>query len=195
MFELQFYTMKTFYICIASLILFSLALSSCTDTVTYANQVEAENTLISDYLKRNQINVITTFPKEISYWSTAGHDKDYYRSASGLYFRLTKGGGGAAGDTIKSRDLIITRFEAYSLTAVPDTTLSNLSTSAFPNPPSFLFGSGDYRGVCVAFNEAASYMKRNDSEARIIVPSKIGFAADAQSIKPMSYLLRIKFQR
>ncbi len=193
MFELQFYTMKTFYICIASLILFSLALSSCTDTVTYANQVEAENTLISDYLKRNQINVITTFPKDTAYWSAAGHDKDYYKSASGLYFRLTKRGGGDAMDSVGN--LVITRFEAYSLTAVPDTTLSNLSTSAFPNPPSFLFGSGDYRVVCVAFNEAASYMKRKDSEARIIVPSKIGFAADAQSIRPMSYLLRIKFQR
>jgi hypothetical protein len=149
--------------------------------------------LIADFIKRDTINVISTFPTNTAYWNE--HPKDYVRTASGLYFHLLKAGGGAEGDTIKTRDLIITRYEAYTLNAVPEVTVSNLSTSAFPNPPSFLFGSGVYTGLCSAFNEAASYMKRNDTEAMIIVPSKIGFSADAQSIQPMRYLLRIKFLR
>lgn len=185
--------MKIFHYCFATLILLSLVVSSCSDTVTYASQVAAENSLVSDYLSRNKINAISTLPTDTAYWSK--NKNDYFHSASGLYFHLIKGGSGATGDTIRIRDLVISRYEAYSLTAIPDTTVSNLSTTAFPNPPSFIFGSGVYTGLCVAFNEAASYMKRNDSEARIIVPSKIGFAADAQAIKPMSYLIRIKFQR
>ena len=188
MLDIQFYTkMKQFLFYIALFLIISTVLSSCSDTVTYADSVAAENSLIADYLKRNKINVITTLPTDIAYWSAIEHQNDYYHSASGLYFHLVNAGSVVAADTLKRFDLIGARYVAYTLTAIPDTTVSNLSISAFPNPATFVYGSGVYTNVCAAFNEAASYMKRNDSEARLIVPSKIGFTADAQAIRPMGY--------
>ncbi len=184
--------MKQFPIYIVFFSILISILVSCTDTVTYADSVADENSLIADYIKRKNIKVISTFPADKAIWN----QNEYVLTASGLYFHLEKVGGTVVDtSTIKRFDLVGTRYEAYTLTAIPDTTVSNLSTSAFPNPPAFVFGSGSYTNVCAAFNEAASYMKRNDSEARLIVPSKIGFSADVQAVKPMCYLLRIKFQR
>jgi len=38
-------------------------------------------------------------------------------------------------------------------------------------------------------------MKRNESEAKIIVPSKIGFNAEMMSVTPLGYDLLIKIQK
>jgi Domain of unknown function (DUF4827) len=196
MFYIQhFRKMKQFPYYIALFSIISSVFSSCSDTVTYASQVAAENSLIADYVKRKEIHEITTLPNDTAYWNATGHKNDYFHSASGLYFRLVKGGNPANEAVIRKSEVIGARFQAYTLTAIPDTTVNYLSNTSLSNPAIFVFGSGNYTSVCAAFNEAAGYMNRSDSEAWLVVPSKIGFSADAQAIRPMVYYLRITFNR
>ena len=178
---------------LASLFLFAVLALSCTDTVTYADSLAAENSQIDDFIKRKGIQLTTTFPTDTSYWRK--NPTVYFKSASGLYFRMIKTGSGGSADTLRSLDRIGARYKAYTLAAIGDTTINNISTSNYPNPTEFNFGSGEYTNVCFAFNEAAAYMKRNDSEALLIVPSKIGFSADAAVIRPMGYRFILNFHR
>ncbi|HPC26966.1 MAG TPA: hypothetical protein PK410_05510, partial [Paludibacteraceae bacterium] len=75
----------------------------------------------------------------------------------------------------------------------PADTISNWNTIDYPHP--FTFNYLDYSQACQAFHEAVSYMKRNDSEAKIIVPSKIGFSEYMNSVTPLGYDLKIKIQK
>jgi hypothetical protein len=38
-------------------------------------------------------------------------------------------------------------------------------------------------------------MKRNDTQAKIIVPSKLGFSTNLTSVTPMGYDLKIKIEK
>jgi len=90
------------------------------------------------------------------------------------------------------KNTVVPRFMQYTLSAVADT-ISNWSTIDYPYPSDFTYG--DLTQSCKAFHEAASYMKRNDTEAKLIVPSSIGFSTELNSVTPMGYDLKIKFQK
>ncbi|MBP8945108.1 MAG: DUF4827 family protein [Paludibacteraceae bacterium] len=174
-----------FFLCLMSLF---LLFSSCSDRKTYAELLKDEKKIIADYIERNNIQVVTTFPK-INEWG----EKVYVKTASGLYFHLVNPGDTSANaDTVAQNDLVIVRYIQYTLT-VPADTISNWNTIDYPYP--FTFNYLDYSQACQAFHEAVSYMKRNDSEAKIIVPSKIGFSEYMNSVTPLGYDLKIKIQK
>jgi len=166
----------------------SISFSSCTDT-TYANELKQERLLIAEYIKRNNINVLSSFPADKK-WA----ENDYVLTASGLYYHLVDSGEIAVGDTIKSGDIVVPRYIEYTLKEVSDTLTSNWSTLDFPYPKS-TFSFGDLTQSCTAFHEAASYMVRNNSRARLIVKSKIGFQTYWSPATPLAYDLKIKVQR
>ena len=166
--------------------LISLISSSCSNTKTFAQQLDDEQTLISAYIKRNNINVLTAFPADKK-WKA----NDYVKTGSGLYYHLVDSGNTSVpGDTLILKNIVVTRFKQYLLSLAADT-ISNWSTIDYPYPPTFVYG--DLTQSCKAFQEAATYMKRNDSEAILIVPSEIGFTADQNSVTPYGYTLKIKF--
>lgn len=166
----------------------SLFSTSCSKTKTFAQQLDDEQALITAYVKRNSINVLTTLPVKGSIWGP----KDYYKSGSGLYFHLVDSGNTSLplADTLVLKNTVVPRFKQYSLTLNSTDTLSNWSTIDFPRPSDFTHG--DLSQSCQAFQEAVRYMIRNDSQAKLIVPSSIGFKADQNSVTPYGYTLKIK---
>lgn len=172
-----------FYISFALLTI--VFVSSCNDT-TYAKELKLEELLIEEFIKRDSINVIKVLPRDLTVWG----EKDYYLTKDGLYFHLVSYGVGT--DTLVINDIVVPRFKQYTLNVVADT-ISNWTTIDFPHPTDFTFG--DLSQSCQAFHEAASMMKRNESEAKIIVPSKIGFKDNWTPATPMGYDLKIKIQK
>ncbi len=165
----------------------SIIISSCSDRKTYAQQLDDEKNLIAAYIKRNDIKVLSTFPKD-SVWKT----NDYVLTTSGLYIHMISYGDVSSTDSLEYKDIVVPRYKQYTLDMVPDT-LYNWSTIDFPQPPVFVYG--DYSQSCIGFQEAVSYMKRNDSEAKLIVPSKLGFSNYLTSVTPLGYELKIKIQK
>jgi hypothetical protein len=183
--------MKRIYFLIYFTILTGLLVSSCSDTATYAELLSSEKTLIKEYIKRNGINVINSFPAD-SVWGP----NDYVLTSSGLYIRIENYGSTKDTVTVTSGCTIVPRYEKYTLEAVSDT-ISDWSTIDFPYPETFVYGttSTTIPTSCTAFQEAAYYLHKNDAEARIIVTSKIGFNADMLSVTPYGYHLKIKIQK
>jgi len=165
----------------------SISFSSCNDT-SYANELKQEKILIAEYIKRNDIHVLSKLPTDFKEWG----DNNYYLSESGLYFHLVDSGDVTINDTLKANDIIVPRYKEYNLYTVADTLTSNWSTIDFPFPNSFKFGDTQ---SCTAFHEAASYMLRNNSKAKLIVKSKIGFPTYWSPATPLAYILKIQIQK
>ena len=171
----------------------SIFASSCSSSKTYSQQLDDEKSLIDGFIKRNNIKVVSTFPTDTP-WVTKGKDI-YVLTPSGLYFHMIN-----PGDSLKSKDVlgvtvqvkntVVPRFKQYSLGIVSDT-ISNWSTMNYEYTSDFVYG--DPTQSCKAFQEAVSYMLRNNSEAKLIVPSHIGFNSNMVSVTPLGYDLKIKF--
>lgn len=180
--------MKSFLKLFSLIFVLSTLIVSCDDDVTYAEQLRAEKKLIADYIKRNNIKVVTEFPAD-SVWADTSI---YYLSPSGMYFRLEEKGNAVDSLKVSSGDKINPRYHQYTLTESPDT-VSDWSTIDFAYPSSFYYG--DLTQACDAWHEAVGYMKYSNSIAKIIVPSKLGFDADVNSVTPYGYYFKIKFQK
>lgn len=162
---------------------FSLFTFSCSDDDTYAELLKKESKLIDEYIKRNNINVLTSFPKV---WG----ENDYVLTESGLYFHLVDSGSGL--DTLEIKDKVIPRYKQYTLGVEPDT-ISNWSTIHGLYPKTYTFGAQGQPSE--AFQEAFRYMKKNESQAKLIVPSKIGESQNLRSVTPLGYHLKIQIQK
>ena len=134
---------------------------------------------------------MSTFPADSTYWIS--HPNDYVLTPSGMYFHMVNLGNLADKVTLELSNTVVPRYKQYTLNIVSDTISSNWSTIDYPYTKDFVYGNSTQ--ACIAFHEAASYMKRNESEAKIIVPSKIGFNADMLTVTPYGYDLRIKIQK
>ncbi len=158
------------------------------DNVTYAEELKAEQELIADFISRQQIKVVTVMPTTFP-WD----DKVFYKSKTGLYFRLTKQGDIVnKGDTAITGDVIAPRFDEYTLDVKADT-ISSLSSVNYPNPLQFNYL--DLTQVCTAWHEAVSYMKYNNAEAQLIVPSKIGMSKFSRPATPAGYDINIRISK
>ncbi len=173
---------------IINIFISALLLSSCDDRTTYAEQLKAERLLIEDYIKRNNIKVVSEFPKGKKAWPA----NVYVKTTSGLYFHLANPGDTLTSDTLENYDLVSVRYLQYTLNINPDTVFS-WNTIDAPYPITFNFQ--DYTKANASWHEALSYMKRNESVAKIITPSKLGFQSNMQSVIPYGYDLKIQFRK
>lgn len=170
-----------------------MIISSCSETNTYADQLKDEKALIKAYIKRKNIEVVSTLPTNTP-WIKDGKDV-YFLSSTGLYFHLVSPGDISSTDSVETNDVVVPRYKQYTLNVVSDTT-SYWTVLNKPDPTTFIFNSGSYTRLCTAFNEAASYMKRNESEAKLIVPSSIGFDENqSPTLIPMGYDIKIIIQK
>ncbi len=179
--------MKSFFIFLVSLLFSGLLISSCNNNITYADELASEQQLITDFIKRNEIKVVDKMPTGFP-WP----DKVFFKSKSGLYFRLTAIGDTVSGDTIEVGDMVVARYLQYTLNEQADT-LSNLSTTEFSYPT--VFSYLDYAKASPGWHEAVGYMKRHNSEATVIVYSRLGFSQFNRPATPMGYDLKIKIQK
>lgn len=177
--------MKPFFVLFLSILFSGWVFTSCKDdNVTFAEELAAEQDLISDFIKRQGIKVVTSMPTN---WSDT---KVYYKSPTGLYFRLNEAGDSTT--QAASGDLIVPRYIQYTLNVKPDT-ISHLSTIDFELP--YKFNYLDYTQVCKGWHEAVTYMKNHNSAASIIVFSRIGFSQYGRPATPIGYDLKIKIQK
>ena len=168
----------------------SIFASSCSSTKTYAQLLNEEQDLIDGFIKRNNILVVSSFPTDTP-WVKNGKEI-YVLTTSGLYYHLVNPGDLSSKDTLEYKNTVVPRFIQYTL-GVPADSISNWTTIDFPYPSDFTYG--DLTQSCKAFQEAASYLKRNNSEAKLIVPSKLGFNTEMMSVTPLGYEYKIKFQK
>ena len=157
------------------------------DNVTYAEELKAEQELIADFISRQQIQVVTVMPTAFP-WP----DKVYYKTKTGLYFRLTNQGDIVTQDSVIAGDVIVVRYDQYTLTTKPDT-ISNRSTIDFVYPSEFKYL--DYAQASSAWHEAVGFMKYNNAHAKLIVPSKIGFSTFSRPATPIGYDLEIRIKK
>lgn len=178
---------KKFLFLFAVAVLVGASLSSCTNNITYAQQLDDEQTLIADFIDRQQIQVVTIMPDEFP-WP----ENVYYKSSTGLYFRLTNQGDTSSTYFLEANDLVVPRFIQYTLDEPADT-VSNWSTIDFPYTTDFNYL--DYNQVCSGWHEAASYMLYDNSEAKFIVYSKLGFSDNKNNVTPMGYDMKIRIRK
>ncbi|MBV5281444.1 MAG: DUF4827 family protein [Paludibacter sp.] len=175
---------KNYYLLVLTL-LTSLVITSCSDNTTYADELKTEQSLIKNYIKRNGIKVISKMP-------TTWGPNDYVLTESGLYFHLDSIGDTAV--TVEAGNTISPRYIQYTL-GEPTDSIRKWTTVDFPFPETFVYGDATGTYSCTAFQEAVSYMKNNDSEAKIIVHSKIGFEANWSPATPIAYRLKIRIRK
>ena len=174
---------------VAFLFLTLLTATACKDEdLTYAEELKAERELIADFISRKNIKVVTTMPTEFP-WD----DNVYYKSKTGLYYRLTNRGDIASQDSVETGDLVVPRYIQYTLVADNPDTISNMNTIDSPYPSSFVYLNTDQ--ACLGWHEAVGYMKKNNSEAKIIVYSKLGFSGYADPATPIGYDIKIRIQK
>lgn len=164
-----------------------LTITGCKDRDSvYSVQRKAEKKLIEEYIKRENIKVLNEFPADNQF-----ADNEYVLTESGLYFQLVDEGTGT--DTIAYNDKVILRYKRWGLNSYSDT-ISYWTTDESAYPLTFQYGiSSDYS--CEAWQEAVGYMKRNNSHAKLIVESKLGFSDDENSVTPYAYEIKIKIQK
>ncbi|MDD3320729.1 MAG: DUF4827 family protein [Paludibacter sp.] len=179
--------MKKIIYLISIAFFFTIILSSCNDT-TYATELKNEKILIKDFIKRQGITIIKTVPPDSTIWNK----NEYYLTSDGLYINIVDPGTGT--DTIETNDIVVPRYLQYTLEAEADT-ISNWTTIDANYPLDFNYNDENDENACTAFHEAISYMKRNGSIARLIVPSKIDFSTFWDPATPMGYYIKIKFQK
>lgn len=161
--------------------------SSCGDTKTYAKEVKAEKALISDFINRNGFEVVDKMPTDDDFLN---NEKLYYKSTSGLYYRLEKASTRPANDTLVTGLKIDARYIEYSLEQKADTA-DYSSPQNYPYGSSFVYSTS--ASVPTGFLEAVGYMKRSETEAKLIIPHKIGF--NTSNVTPYGYNLKIQFRK
>ena len=182
--------MKSF---VFTLITTALLLSVCTscnsDARIYAKELKAEKLLVEEYIKRNGLVITETMPSEAEFFAD---ENLYYLSSSGLYYRLDLAGRTDQDSLTSSDNLTVElRYLEYTLTEKADTS-DFWSPEVFPSWLQYSYG-GTTTTLPTGFVEAIGYMRRTESEARLIVTSKLGF--DASDVTPYGYKLKIRFAK
>ena len=154
----------------------------------YKDKLKKERKAIDDYIDRKKIKVLNAPKLDKQGNDTVYAENEYYKTPSGLYFRLDKLGVGAESDTLKSRQtMVLYYYYKMVLDATSDTIFSS-SNWKDSEPARFVYGI-DYPNI--AFLEAVGLMKKAESQAQLIVPSAIGFSGDSEAVQPYLYTLRI----
>ncbi len=180
--------MKQFSSLVLVSLFFVTMMVSCDDTNSYAAKSAKEKALIADFIKRNNINVLSQIPIDGN-WK----DNDYLLTTSGLYYHQVSPITNGDSIAITSKSLFYPRYVESTLDNPQKVEASHWTVTDDPNPLSFQLGIDTIN--MAAFHIAARLMKYNDAEAIIIVPSKIGFKNSMAYSIPYQYRIKIKFTR
>lgn len=175
---------------IAGLLLSAWLFTSCSgDTRIYAKELKAEKLLVEDYIKRNELRIVEEMPSNEEFLLD---EKLYFKSTSGLYYRLEKEGRNDL-DSLQADDKLKvgTKYLEYTLTQQADTA-DYWSPDVSQGWKYFTYGTNT-EGMSLGFLEAVSYMRKTESEAKLIVTSKLGF--NSSEVIPYGYKMKIRFTK
>lgn len=167
------------------LLLSSALFFSCSNNITYSDLQNKETQTINEFIKRNNIQLVTTFPAENEWKSNL-----YYKSSTGLYFHLDSVGDKT--DTIRANAIVGYRFIEYALDSVQTIRLKNWEPRDFPNPTTINYGTtAALSAIGTGVYQALGLMKNLNSQAEIIVPSSLNTSTYSNTVTPVKYLLKI----
>lgn len=189
--------MKKLTLFFLSLLAFGLAFQACDNTKTYAEMLEDEEDAIANYIRDNDIRVISQSEFYANDSTTDIDRNEYVQLASGVYMQIRKKGDG---DTVKANDQVLVRFMEYSLID-QDTTLSNLHLPQMVDEFNYRVTSSSIAGQFVQGVMPSAYSTtavpagwlvplvyvRSGAHVRLIVPSKMGHNTAMQQVYPYYY--------
>lgn len=164
---------------------------------TYSRLRDQEDKLIANYISRKNLVILDELPAKDHVWA----EKEYYKvkGYDNLYFHLISRGDTVSIDTVRhdtvdmkivANDLIIMRYKRFDLTENPDT-LDYWTTLEQAYPTEFHYYNTT-ECECVAWHLAVGLMGYPNSQCEVIVPSKLGFSTEQNSVTPYVYILKIK---
>jgi hypothetical protein len=203
--------MKRLVICFLSFVLACITFNSCSNNVTYADLLNKEKDAIKNFIKDNDIKVITQKEFQDAGCVTDVSRNEYVQTTSGVYMQIVDKGSDNIGDTIRNNDMVLVRYAEYRLEKDSAATLviNNLDVGNIGmvdifryqksnNGVSGLFSSGMMynvyssqtvpQGWLVPFN----YI-RDGASVKLIVPSKMGHETAMSAVKAYYYDIH-KFQ-
>jgi len=203
--------MKKLVIGFLSFFLACIVLNACSDSVTYAELLEDEKEAIKNFIKDNDIKVITQKEFQDAGCVTDVSKNEYVQTTSGVYMQIIDKGSDNLADTIRNNDMVLTRFAEYRLEKDSAATLvmSNLEVAQIAQVDIFryqksgtsvsgLFTAGMMyyvyssqvvpQGWLIPFNYV-----RDGARVKLIVPSKMGHETAMSAVKAYYYDIH-KFQ-
>ncbi len=161
----------------------ALAFAACESANNYSKQLESEQKKIDAWFSRNGYSVLTECPQDsafvIGQW--------YRLESDGIYFCLDSLGI----DSIRIKDgnelavrYIESSLEAGALPIEYWTVLDSQS-------PVYIT-KGSSINNCTGWDDAFELMRFSESEAQVIVPSKLGFDVATSNVTPYYYKLKIR---
>ena len=190
--------MKKLTLFFLTLLTACFAFQACDNTKTYAEMLEEEKDGIRDFIKKNNIKVISQ--SEFYAQDSMTHENEYVQLASGVYMQIVDPGSKNKNDTVKNNDQILVRFLEYNILK-KDTTLSNLSDPSVVDEFRYTVTSSSIAGrflqgyMLYYYNSSAvpagwlvplAYV-RNMAHVKLIVPSKMGQSDAMQNVYPCYY--------
>lgn len=175
----------------------ALLLTGCSNS-SYSSLLKEEKKAIENYIKREHIEITTTLPKDDEwrdnlYYQVPGYDYFYYHLVRrGDSITVKPNGDSIHILPVATTETIVMRYKRYTLT-YPSDTISYWNTLDAAYPIEFQYITGN--SVCTAWQIAVGYMEYNDSECKIICPSKLGEQESQSTVTAYGYHLHMKVKR
>ena len=168
-------SIKYILLTVATSMLF--VMSSCGDS-DYEELLDNEKGQISSFMKRNGYYVVSKLPED-SIWD----EKMFYKTENNLYIHIDTVGN--KNDTLKANDRIVISYIKKTLDVDPEVVVDAKKT---PLETTFSTSSDMSTGML----RAVSIMRCHDSQAKVIIPSRIGTTEDMNSVTPYLYEMHLK---
>jgi hypothetical protein len=175
--------MKKIFLLALSLIVLSVAFSSCDNTKTPQEYLREEKKAIERYIERNGIVVLGAYPADSIF-----KEKEYFRTSDGLYFHVTNPGNGKKVRPLV--DEVTVRFDYYFNVKDyigGDTTKTSLPYTYFPIVFKYgISGSYDAYFACNGWAVPLTYVSEG-AIIDIIIPSALGSQSNSNAYVPVFY--------
>jgi len=167
--------------------LLAIAFSSCSSSLTYANQLNEEKASIKEYIATNHYQIVDTIPS-VAPWP----DGVYYVTESGLYIHVDSLGAGV-NTSLKTNTEICVRFNETNMAGEQGYT--NMYGTGDPVQLYYnnVSSSAKY-GDCLAWHEGLKYVG-DGGHIHMIVPASLGWSmyTTSSALTAMCYDLRYTF--
>ena len=178
---------KIFSIAALFAVVLAIAFSSCSNSLTYANQLADEKTAIKDYIATNNYHVVDTIPS-VAPWPAGV----YYLTKSGLYVHVDSIGASVK-RPIQTNTVVSVRFIETNMNGEQGYT--NMYGTG--DPVELLYNnvsSVATYGDCLAWHEGLDYVG-DGGRIQMIVPASLGWSmyTSSAALTAMCYELSYTF--
>lgn len=169
---------KLAYLTLAlSMMVSGFVLTSCDDTQTYAELLDAEKAAIRSYIKENNIIVLSTFPTD----SVFG-EKEYFLDGEGLYIHIDSLG---SKRKVQTGETVLLWFKKHG--PLPDYDSIPACNYTYPKPDEFVY-MGSYTSTRYAWYRPLKWVG-NGGKVKVIAPHAAGNTTDQSNVQAFAYEL------